>query len=41
VAAGLPDWLRFDPAQRATMVLNHESALVADPDRAERLLWPD
>jgi len=41
VAPGLPDWLRFDPAQRATMVLNHDSALVADPDRAERLLWPD
>ncbi|WP_206245362.1 carboxylesterase/lipase family protein [Novosphingobium terrae] len=39
VAAGLPDWGRFDTAGRATMVLDHQSALVADPDRAERLLW--
>jgi para-nitrobenzyl esterase len=40
VAAGLPDWARFDAATRATMVLDHQSALVADPDRVERLLWP-
>jgi para-nitrobenzyl esterase len=39
VAAGLPDWARFDTATRATMVLDHQSALVADPDRVERLLW--
>lgn len=39
-AKGLPDWARFDTATRATMVLDHQSALVADPDRVERLLWP-
>jgi len=39
-AKGLPDWARFDSATRATMVLDHQSALVADPDRVERLLWP-
>lgn len=41
VSPGLPDWGRFDARGRATMVLDHHSALVADPDRVERLLWPD
>jgi len=40
VAAGLPDWGRFEAGRRATMVLDRQSALVADPDRSERLLWP-
>ncbi|WP_068090311.1 carboxylesterase/lipase family protein [Novosphingobium rosa] len=38
-AAGLPDWGRFKAEGRATMVLDHQSALIPDPDRAERLLW--
>lgn len=41
MAPGLPDWGRFDARNRATMVLDHQSALVPDPDRAERMLWPD
>jgi para-nitrobenzyl esterase len=33
---GLPNWPRFDPAQRATMIFNHECKVVNDPNGEER-----
>jgi para-nitrobenzyl esterase len=38
-AEGLPPWPRYDPASRATMVLDTPSRVVHDPDGAERELW--
>lgn len=38
-AAGLPAWPRYAAPARATMVLGTESALVSDPDVAERAIW--
>jgi para-nitrobenzyl esterase len=35
----LPSWPAYNAAERATMVLNTECRLVADPDRDARLLW--
>jgi para-nitrobenzyl esterase len=33
---GLPNWPKFDPAQRATMILGNECKVVNDPNGAER-----
>jgi para-nitrobenzyl esterase len=38
-AAGLPAWPRYDDPRRATMVLDRESRVADDPDRALRELW--
>lgn len=35
---GLPNWPAYSRAQRATMILNVESRVVNDPDRATRLV---
>ncbi len=35
--AGLAGWPRYDPARRATMVLDTDCTVVDDPNRAERL----
>ena len=37
--AALPRWPAYTPERRATMVLDSECRLVADPDRDARLLW--
>jgi para-nitrobenzyl esterase len=36
---GLPQWPPYTPAERATMVLDRECRVVADPDRDARRLW--
>ena len=36
---GLPAWPRYDREQRQTMLLDRESRVVADPDRARREAW--
>jgi para-nitrobenzyl esterase len=33
---GLPNWPQFNPAQRATMIFNHECKVVNDPNGEER-----
>jgi len=33
---GLPNWPKFDPAQRATMIFNNECKVVNDPNGEER-----
>jgi para-nitrobenzyl esterase len=33
---GLPNWPKFNPAQRATMIFNNECKVVNDPNGAER-----
>jgi para-nitrobenzyl esterase len=33
---GLPNWPKFNPAQRATMIFNHECKVVNDPNGEER-----
>jgi carboxylesterase type B len=38
-AAGWPDWPRFDPAQRRTMILDAAPHVMADPRGAERQIW--
>lgn len=38
-AAGLPPWPRYDEARRATMLLDREPRLAADPDGALHSLW--
>ena len=38
-SAQLPRWPAYTPESRATMVLDGECRLVADPDRDARLLW--
>jgi para-nitrobenzyl esterase len=35
----LPRWPAYTPDERATMILNTECRLTADPDRDARLLW--
>ena len=35
----LPAWPAYNPQERATMVLDGECRLIADPDRDARLLW--
>lgn len=40
-APTLPEWRPYTPDLRDTMVLDRASALVADPDRDERLIWAD
>jgi para-nitrobenzyl esterase len=35
----LPVWPAYTPAERATMMLNTECRIAADPDRDARLLW--
>ena len=37
--AALPPWPAYTTEQRATMILDGDSRLVADPDRDARLLW--
>lgn len=37
VAEGLPEWAPYDGARRATMLINTESRVVDDPDRALRV----
>jgi para-nitrobenzyl esterase len=38
-APGLPDWPRYTPDQRRTMILNAESRVKAHPQKAELRLW--
>ncbi|MEQ8858913.1 MAG: carboxylesterase/lipase family protein [Pseudomonadales bacterium] len=38
-APALPSWPEYDPAQRATMVLDAECRVANDPDAAVRHLW--
>jgi para-nitrobenzyl esterase len=38
-ADGLPAWPRYDDQRRATMVLDRESRVIDDPDRALRERW--
>jgi para-nitrobenzyl esterase len=33
---GLPNWPKFNPAQRATMIFDHECKVVNDPNGEER-----
>ncbi|MCY1672038.1 carboxylesterase family protein [Novosphingobium sp. SL115] len=40
-APALPEWRPYTLDARETMVLDRASALVADPDRNERLIWAD
>ncbi len=35
----LPEWPRYQPPQRATMLLDNECRVVEDPNGAERRLW--
>ena len=37
--SALPHWPVYTPDERATMVLDTECRIVADPDRDARLLW--
>ncbi len=37
--AGLPEWKPYSPSERSTMIINTESRLVADPEKAERELF--
>jgi para-nitrobenzyl esterase len=37
--AAVPAWPAYTPEGRATMVLDTECRVVADPDRDARLLW--
>ena len=37
---GLPAWPAYDTASRATMLFDDECAVVYDPARAERALFP-
>jgi len=39
VATGDPGWPRYTPSDRITRLFDDVSTTVADPDRAERLLW--
>lgn len=38
-SSGLPDWPAYDPDMRQTMILDKESEIVTDPDRAIREIW--
>ncbi|HWM84312.1 MAG TPA: carboxylesterase/lipase family protein [Kofleriaceae bacterium] len=38
--AGLPDWPRYDPDRRATMLLDRNARVVDGPDPARRAVWP-
>ena len=39
VATGDPGWPRYTPSDRITRLFDDETTTVADPDRAQRLLW--
>lgn len=39
VVTGDPGWPRYMPSDRITRLFDDETTTVADPDRAERLLW--
>ena len=36
---GLPAWPRYDATRRATLLIDHASRVVDDPDGAQRRLW--
>jgi para-nitrobenzyl esterase len=36
---GLPAWPRYDATTRATLIIDHESRVVEDPDGTQRMLW--
>ncbi|TMQ13176.1 MAG: carboxylesterase/lipase family protein [Deltaproteobacteria bacterium] len=38
--AGLPDWPRYDPVRRATLLIDRDSRVADDPAGAARALWP-
>jgi para-nitrobenzyl esterase len=38
--AGLPAWPPYEPARRATMILDLSSRVEDDPDAARRAVWP-
>ncbi|MDV7214677.1 carboxylesterase/lipase family protein [Streptomyces prunicolor] len=38
---GAPDWPRYEPKDRATMILDNRSRIAYDPRRERRLLWAD
>jgi len=38
---GLPEWPRYDATTRATLIIDHESRVVDDPDRPQRVLWTE
>ena len=37
---GLPDWPRYDPERRATLLIDRDSRVEDDPAGAARELWP-
>ena len=39
VTTGDPGWPRYTPSDRVTRLFDDVSTTVADPDRAQRLLW--
>jgi para-nitrobenzyl esterase len=40
-AEGLPEWPGYEPARRATMLLDAECRVEHDPLARERTLWDD
>ena len=38
-APGLPDWPRYTPERRATMLFDLQPSVVDDPDAEDRQAW--